>query len=408
MRRITLLAAAALASAVLLLGASPPPISLSQAISEAEAVSDRLRLQEVSVRTAESSPLADPRAGSPSIRLGARDLEGSGDAFAGDPGDPEYVARARIPLPRPWDLATAANQGKATVAREEAQLESLRASLRLEVTRRYHTLPMLQDAVEIAERLASLAADHLQLVDARRGEGLSTELEWLESEEERRDADEDRASVRSDLRRVRAEFLALLGRSPGAAVEVERPDVLGRALAPFPRPDETAARGREPLDVVAARADIERAAQRLVRVKLRALPWLDWFQGGVVFKSGNRPRFEVGAAIDIPIQQWGNQRYREAELDLTAARIRLEAVQRRHDAQLADRLQEAGAARERWLVEREHHQALQDHATPVLPLANPLLKLQLQGRLARAELRQQLALITYIQRLDRLDSTRER
>ena len=124
-------------------------------------------------------------------------------------------------------------------------------------------------------------------------------------------------------------------------------------------------------------------------------------------ESGRDP-LEVGAAIDIPIQQWGNQRYREAELDLTAARIRLEAVQRRHDAQLADRLQEAGAARERWLVEREHHQALQDHATPVLPLANPLLKLQLQGRLARAELRQQLALITYIQRLDRLDSTRER
>jgi len=401
------LSAALIVAAALALGAdtsAPKVLSLDQAIAEAEATSDRLRLQAVSVRAAASAPLADPRAGSPSIRVGVRDLEGSGGNY-GTPGDPEFTARARLPLPRPWDLATATKQGRATVDREEAQLDAIRDSLRLDVTRLFHRIPLMQDSLGIADRLAQVTADHLALVTARRAEGLSTEIEWLDSEEERRDADEDRASLASDLHATTSVFAAMLGRPTNAAVEVETIDAEARALLPIVTDEaimtDLVSRSH---DVAEADAEIERATQRLLRVKLRGLPWLDWFQGGVVLKSGNRPTWEVGGAIDVPFTLWGPARSREAELELDAAKIRREAVERRVEADARDKLRDAVAARERWLVERQHLQALSDHAAPILDLADPLVKLTLEARIVRAELRTQLALTTLIERLDRLDA----
>ncbi len=410
MRR-TLIAAAAMMVAALGVGADGSAtgvLTLEQAIAEAEATSDRLRLQAVSVRAAASAPLADPRAGSPSLRVGVRDLEGSGGDY-GTPGDPEFTARARIPLPRPWDLATATKQGKATVEREEAQLAAIRHGLRLDVTRLFHALPLLDEALDVADRLAAVTADHLALVTARRAEGLSTELEWLDSEEERRDADDDRAALRSDLHRTSSVFAAMLGRPTNEDIEIAPVDVEARALAPLIA--EEALMGdlvTRSYELAQADADIERATQRLMRVKLRGLPWLDWFQGGVVLKADNRPTWEVGAAIDIPFTLWGPARSREAELELEGAHIRREAAQRRVEADARDKLRDAAAARDRWLVEREHLQALNDHAEPILGLADPLVKLQLQARIVRAELRTQLALITLVQRLDRLDALQNR
>jgi outer membrane protein TolC len=380
-------------------------LTLDRAIQEAEATSDRLRLQSVSVKSAASAPLADPRAGSPSIRVGVRDLEGNGSNYTSSPRSPEFVARARIPLPRPWDLATATGQGQATVKREEAQLGAIRRDLRLEVTEYFHTLPLMEEAVSIAIRLTKVSTDHLALVTARRAEGLSTELEWLESEEERRDADEDRASLHSALLRSSSVFATILGRSSQAELSLVRADFEARAVLPIASEEDVMSGLPERSEAIAqADADIERATQRLLRVKLRGLPWLDWFQGGVVFKPGERPSFEVGGAIDVPFTLWGPARSREAELEVEAATIRREAVQRRVEAGAQDKLRDAVAARERWLVERAHQQSLESHAAPILDLADPLLKLQLQARLVRAELRLKLALITLIQRLDQLDS----
>jgi outer membrane protein TolC len=385
------------------------PLTLDLAIAEAEATSDRLRLQQVSVQTAASASLADPRAGSPSIRLGVRDLEGSGGDFADNPRDPEFVARARIPLPRPWDLVTATRQGTATVEREEAQLGAVLAQLRLDVTRLYHSVPLMRDAVDTADRLFTTWTKHLDLVERRQTAGLSTEFEWLESEEERRDADDDRASLRSALRRAEAEFAVLLGRPTDAHLDIPRADDYEtRAVAPLP-PEERLIKHQSEgsFSILEARADIKRAEQRLLRIKLRGLPWLDWFQGGVVLKPGARPSWEVGAAIDVPFTLWGPARSREGELELKSTRIRLEAVERRTRADVLERLRVVVAAQNRWQVERNHHNDLREHAEKIKDLVDPLLGLELEARETRAELREKLALITLIRRLDRLDALDE-
>ena len=79
-------------------------------------------------------------------------------------------------------------------------------------------------------------------------------------------------------------------------------------------------------------------------------------------------------------------------------------MERRVSADAMEKVRDAAAAREQWLVERNHHQALVDHAEPILALVDSLVKLQLQARLVRAELREVLALIGYLRRLDELDA----
>ena len=196
-------------TALLATPAAADPLTLEQALARAEEVSAEVQLQALSSESAEARWLADPRAGAPSIRVGVRDLDVPTE-LEPDPGNPEVVTRLRFPFPRPWDLATAADQGRATVAREDAELEGIRERVRLDVTTRFHAIPLLRDSVEAAGRLTEIRAAHLVLVEQRRAEGLATALDWLDSEEERRDADERQAARLADLEAAEAELRLLL------------------------------------------------------------------------------------------------------------------------------------------------------------------------------------------------------
>jgi len=381
------------------------PLSLEAALERAAEVSTPLRLQELSSEAAEAAWLSDPRAGAPSVRLGLRDIYPA----TGDPSNPinppEVVARFRLPLPRPWDLAAAAKQGEATLERETAELEDLQASLRLGVVSRFHALPLLRRATEAANKLCSLREQQLTLVEERRSEGLSTGLDWLEAEEERRDADDDRAGREAEMHTVEAELRLLLDWPEGQALELIETDVQAIAIEPLPT-EETLLDGLMDRSPAArqAHAQIARSEARLDRLRLRSVPWLDWVQGGTVLRPGRGPSFEVGIALDVPMYHWSADRTRAARSELSRARLELDEVRRSSHHAVVRRLRSARAARKRWNVEQTHLKALTDRSAPLLEVADPLLQVDLAARLARAELRALLALVDLLGQIDRLNA----
>jgi outer membrane protein TolC len=396
------------ASLLLAAPASAAPLTLEQALARADEVSIAVRRQQLSGEAAEARWQADPRAGAPSIRVGVRDLDVRTDLHP-IARDPEVVARLRFPFPRPWELANAAQQGRATIAREAAELESIREDVRLEVTARFHAIPLLRESVATAARLTELRATHLSLVERRRVEGLATALDWLESEEELRDADERRAELDADLAAAEAELRALLELSPDDPLELA-PDDLGPLIegaVPARGELEAGLSDRDP-DVREAEAEVARAEARLRRTRLGGLPWLDWAEGGAVFSPDRPVAFEVGVALDVPIYLWSPARTRVAFEDLSAARLEREEVERAAELRLARHVRSAAAARERWRVETEHRDAIAAQTAPLMELADPVLRTELAGRVARAELRVRGAFIDLVEEADRLDDAAHR
>ena len=385
-------------------GAAAGAITLEDAVARALQVDPEIQVQALSSEAAEARWLADPRAGSPSIRLGVRDLDVK-TSLQPTPRDPEYQARLRMPLPRPWDLATASEQGEATVARDDAQLAGLQDDVRLAVTVRARTLPLLRQAAEFAAEIVALRAEHVVLVARRRAEGLATALDWLDSEEQRRDADERRAAREAEALAVEAELRAFLQWPAEDDLDVVVPDPAARAEEAIP-PIASLEVDPETAAVREANAEIARAEARLRRQQLDALPWLDWVQGGAAFQADSPVAFDVTVAIDVPIYLWSPARTRAAARDLQSAKLRLSAIERSTSDQLARRHRRAQAAQERWRVEQAHRDAIIAEATPLLELADPVLKLELRARIARSELRVLLATVELLEELDRLEAAR--
>ncbi len=401
----------ALLFAVVVLAAAPAlaqPMTLEQALARAAEVSVDVQLQELSSEAAEAQWLADPRAGAPSIRVGVRDLDAKTD-LQPVPGDPEVVTRLRLPFPRPWDLASAARQGRATVAREDAELEEIRDRVRLDVTTLFHAVPLLRDSVAAATRLTEVRAAHLALVEQQRTEGLATALHWLDSEEQRRDADERRAGLLSDLDDAEAELRLLLKIPTDQPLELAREDLTAVAAAPLPDADVLGAglTERDPA-VREAESEIARAQARLLRLQLGALPWFDWAQGGAIFKKDRPVSFEVGFAVDVPVYMWSAGRTRAASQELAAARLSRQEVEVGAQQRLARRVRAAHAARDRWQVETVHRDSITAQSEPLMALADAALQLELQARLTRAELRVLGAFIELVEQLDRLDDAAHR
>jgi len=377
-------------------------LTLEEALVRAEEVSTDLRLQELSGEAAADAWLADPRAGAPSVRLGVRDL---GRTSGGTPDPPEWTARLRFPFPRPWDLSAAARQGRATVAREDAELDRMRKSLRAAVATRFRALPLLRQAAEAAELLTELRVEHVRLIEERRAEGLSTTLDWLDAEEERRDADDDRAAREAEAWAVEAELRTMLGWPADQPLELEPFDAVVVAEAPLPAVEELADVA-DSSRLAEARAQVERSEARLARQRFQSIPWIDWAQGGAVFQSGRETSFEVGVAIDVPTYHWSRTRTREARHELARSRLRLAAAERSEREAMVERLRSAEAARGRWQVERTHRSAIEVQAGPLREGADPLLAVELKARLVRANLRELLALAEVIVELEKLAAER--
>jgi len=380
--------------------AAEAPLTLELAIARATELSVSVQLQELSSEAAEARWLADPRVGAPSIRIGLRDLEVPvSPLIAADP--PEVTARVRFPFPRPWELASAARQGVATVEREDAELEAIRDRVRLAVTTHFHSVPLLREAVATSDRLMELRGAHLAMVDQRRREGFATALDWLDSEEERRDVDDRRSGIASKLESEEAELRLMLQWPADEPLEILADKLSDGAEVPPLVSLMEGVRERNPA-VREARAEIDRSKARLHRLQLGALPWLDWAQAGAVFKTDTTTSFEVGFAVDVPIYMWSPARTRAAAQELAGAKLQLREVEHSGEQRLARRARSASAARDRWLVETAHHAAISEHAEPLLELADPLVRIELEARMVRAELRVLAAYVDLVEELDRL------
>ncbi len=374
------------------------PLSLQDALDRATGRSLDVQLQSLSTEEAEASWLADPRAGSPSVRLGLRNLDPTAVAL-----DPEVVARLRMPLPRPWDLATAAQQGRATVEREQAELSAVEQELNEAVTTRFHALPLLRDAAAVAGELSALRTQHLALVQDQRTAGLATAIDWLESEEERRDAADNQAARDAEVRKVEAELRWLLGWPDGEVLELAASDVDALMAAPLPELEEHVRLELERAPRLAeARAEIDRAAARLSRLQLQVLPWLDWLEAGVVDSASKAAEIQLGVAIDVPIYQWSPDRTRAASRELAGAKLRLEEVEERVAERARRQRRDVTEARDRLAVARAHLQAIEEAAGPLVPLADAVLRVELEARILRARLRERRAVTQLVAELDRL------
>ncbi len=375
------------------------PLTLDAALARAEEVSVAVQLQELSSEAAEARWLADPRAGAPSLRIGARDIYAA-TALEPHPDPPEVAARLRFPLPRPWELHSAARQGQATVAREDAELASIRNRVRLAVVRGFHALPLLRDAAAKAERLVELRREHRVVVEQRRIEGLATALDWLDSEEERRDADDLRAAWLARAEGAEAELRLRLQWPAEQALELA-PEDLSRWADAAPTAEDSSEPSPE---VQEAEAEVDRAEARLRRGRLRSLPWLDWVQGGAVFRPDGRVGFDVGVAIDLPIYMGSPARTRAAAQELSSAELQLDAVRRSTQQRRDRRRRLAAAARQRWVVETVHLASINEHAEPLMELADPVLHIELSARVVRAELRVLSAFAKLVDERDRAEA----
>ena len=374
------------------------PLSLQDAIERARSQSLDVQLQNLSTEEAEASWLQDPRAGSPSVRLGVRNLEPGGLAV-----EPQWVAKLRMPLPRPWDLATASKQGHATEQREQAELDALEQELARAVTTRFHALPLLRASADVAAELTALRTTHLQLVQEQREAGLATALHWLDSEEDRRDAADDQADRDAEARRVDAELRRLLAWPDGEPLELQITSETTRIAAPLPTEEAlVAAALAESPRLAGARAEIDRAAARLERLQLQVLPWLDWLEAGVVDSVGQPLELQLGVAIDVPVYQWSPVRTRAASRELSGAKLRVAEIEERIAEATRRQLREVQEARERLDVARAHLAAIETAARPLMPVADALLRVELRARMLRAQLRELRAVAQLVEALDRL------
>lgn len=360
----------------LLLPGQAAALTLEEALERAEDQSYELRLEALDIEASRAEWHEDIDVDSPTTRLALRDLEIGGSS-------PEIEAALRLPLPRPWDLATRADESEARARADEASLDARRASLRRAVTARYHQLVLLRDSVAVAERLLAARQAGQDLCARRRAEGLATTFDWLDAEEDRRDADDDLADQLREAHTVEGQLRDLLvwpAEEPLPLDDPVDPAALEAALA--------AASTEADPRVRRAAAGVEVAQARLARRQARGIPWVEWLQGGVVDQAGAAARFAVKASIELPVSWWAPSRTRRARAELSAAELRLEQQQRAAKDRARRRAREVEAARARWRVEQTHLQAIHDQADPLLAQDDSILSAELEARLARADLRE--------------------
>lgn len=392
-----LIAALLLGSPLLAGPTAAQPLTLEQALQQAEAASLDVAVQDLALEVAQSAGRADPQAGSPSLRMRLRDL--------GVPGGtgllpPELAMRGRFPLPRPWDLAGAARAAQASTNREQAQRDLIVADLHLAVSQRFHTLPILRQAAGVAQALLDVRVAQRDLVERRRLEGLSTVVDWLDAEEARRDAADDLADLGSRLRELESDLRRLLGLDESQDLDVTDTNITTRAAGDDLDALVADAGERSP-KVAEAIARLTRDEARLDRDRLRGLPWLDWVEAGVVTGSG-QTLGEVGVAIDIPVYRWSAATTQESRARVLEARLRLDEERAEARRSAARQVRDVQHARESWKVALTHRQALQKASESLLLAAGPVALQELKARLLRAELRELNAQSDLILQFDQL------
>ena len=297
------------------------------------------------------------------------EVHGSGSKV---PDNPDWLFRPGASFS--WELdfwgrvRRSVEAASADLASAAQDVRDARRLLAAQLATSYISLRTYQTRLDYARKNATLQADTLELVRARRDAGLNGDLDL-------RQAEMNLASTRAGIPPLEAQIdstlnsiCTLLGRPPGSKEELREP-------APVPLPDDAALPASLPADllrnrpdVAAALANFHAAVARIGAAKAELYPRVS-LGGSFVFAAtgtdnlfkDNAQNYSVGPSIQWPVFSAGRLRsqVRAKESSARAAEARFrEAVlsavaecetalsSRRHAVEVLDDLRAAATAAE--------------------------------------------------------------
>jgi len=217
----------------------------------------------------------------------------------------------------------------ATSDRDAARVEMAEARLTLAsaIAASYADLARLYAERDVAEEAVRIQQDTAGLVGNRVKSGLDNEGQRHQAEAAVPAARADLSQIDEQISLTRNQLAALIGAGPDRGIAIARPKVGALSTLALPPSAGIDLVGRRP-DVVAARARVESAAERIKIAKaafypdvsLSALVGMEGLGFSNVFKSGSSYG-SVGPALSLPIFDTGKRQgdYRVARADYDAA-----------------------------------------------------------------------------------------
>lgn len=217
----------------------------------------------------------------------------------------------------------------ATSDADAARVEMAQARLTLAaaIAASYADLARLYAEHDVAEEAVRIQEDTAGLVGNRVKSGLDNEGQRHQAEAQVPAARADLSQIDEQISLTRNQLAALIGAGPDRGLAIARPKVSALATLALPPSAGIDLVGRRP-DVVAARARVESAAERIKvaraafypDVSLSALVGLEGLGFSNVLKSGSSYG-NAGPAVSLPIFDLGKRQgdYRGARADYDAA-----------------------------------------------------------------------------------------
>jgi len=217
----------------------------------------------------------------------------------------------------------------ATSDRDAARVEMAEARLTLAsaIAASYADLARLYAEHDVAEEAVRIQEDTAGLVGNRVRSGLDNEGQRHQAEAAVPAARADLSQIDEQISLTRNQLAALIGAGPDRGLAIARPKISALSTLALPPSAGIDLVGRRP-DVVAARARVESAAERIKVAKaafypdisLSALVGMEALGFGNVFKSGSSYG-NVGPAFSLPLFDSGKRAgdYRVARADYDAA-----------------------------------------------------------------------------------------
>jgi|AraplaCL_Cvi_mCL_1032061.scaffolds.fasta_scaffold00023_220 NodT family efflux transporter outer membrane factor (OMF) lipoprotein len=217
----------------------------------------------------------------------------------------------------------------ATSDQDAARVEMAEARLTLAsaIAASYADLARLYAEHDVAEEAVRIQEDTAGLVGNRVRSGLDNEGQRHQAEAAVPAARADLSQIDEQISLTRNQIAALIGAGPDRGLAIARPKISALSTLALPPSAGIDLVGRRP-DVVAARARVESAAERIKVAKaafypdisLSALVGMEALGFGNVFKSGSSYG-NVGPAFSLPLFDSGKRAgdYRVARADYDAA-----------------------------------------------------------------------------------------
>jgi outer membrane protein TolC len=162
--------------------APAPPLSMEEAVEQAERGRHDLHSAQAEVRAAENSLRAAQAERLPSLSLQA-DYGLIGTNPAQSHGTFSLTGALRIPIWQGGRVEASIEQAKSVLSQRRAEVEDLRSRIRAEIRTAFLDLQAAEQQVQLARQNAAVARQSLELMRQRYDEGVSTSVEVVQAQE---------------------------------------------------------------------------------------------------------------------------------------------------------------------------------------------------------------------------------